>query len=664
MTLWQRLLGRIEPKSDARPGETLVVRPDEAVWTASSYEAFAREGYRRNPYVFRAIRVIAQAVAGIPVLLYERAEDGVREVYDHPALDLLRNPNPLDRSYATAMEAFISTLMLSGEAYMLRLPERGRPSELWLLRPDYVRVYRDDQGMPTRYDYDAGRGRTVRYSADQVLHVRFWNPLDPVRGLAPLEAAARSVDQNNAGRAWNTAMLQNGGVPAGVLQASGNLSEQQRAALREAFRRRHAGPSGAGNVLLLEGDLSYQPVGLDAHDLSWLEGLKLSAREIAIAYGVPPELLGDSENKTYSNYQEARRAFYTETVMPLAGRVLQELSEFVAQRFSPGLFYAYDRDGIEALSEDRNAVWDRVLRALERSMLTVNEAREAVGYTPLQGGDVRLVSASILPVAAAEESATGTKAAFPRPPSTAQTWRHVDREREGYQRALERQVLRTLSADYRAIEQAVRQGGDWEAALREREGRWMRVLGAAHYAVAEAFGQRTYDQLTGKSSKSALLRNAIYHRVASWLATEGLRRVRGILETTRQRVARSLAEGVENGESIPDLAQRVRGDFSAAGPARAVRIARTEVVGASNLGAHVGAEESGLPLDKIWIATADGRTREDHAEADGQRVRLDEAFSVGGYPMRYPGDSSMGAPASEVVNCRCAVAFRPRENGA
>jgi len=654
------ILDWLRRKSDSIPGEALLIRPEDAVWTARSYQAFAREGYAKNPYVFRAIRSIAQALAGVPVLLYERSTDGPQEIYDHPALDVLRRPNPLDRTYSAIVEAFVSTLLLAGEAYLVRLPEKSRPAEVWLLRPDLVRVYRDRQGLPVRYEYDPGKGAVVNYVADQVLHLRFWHPLDAVKGLSPLEAASASVDLNNAGRSWNASLLQNAGIPAGALKTANELTETQRDRLRAMFRRRHSGPKKAGNVLLLEGGIDYTPIGLDAQELSWLDGLKMSAREVAIAFGVPPELLGDSENKTYSNYQEARRAFYTETVLPLADRLFEELSAFLARPFSDKFYYAYDPDQIEALSEDRNAVWDRVLRGLENSMLTVNEAREAVGYSPLSGGNVRLIPANIIPEDDTEPGAAGQKSAFAKPPERARAWRRVDRARSGYERALERRVYKLLDGDYRAAARAVESGDSWEQALTEREDRWLKTIAAAYYVIVEQFARETHRELTGKSAKADLLRLASVNRVTSWLATEGLRRVRGILETTRQHVARSIAAGVAEGEGIPELAQRVRSGFAAAGRARAIRIARTEVVGASNMGAHLGAEESGLDLDKIWVATADDRTREDHLFADGQRVKLNESFNVGGYQMRYPGDSSMGAPAGEIVNCRCTVVFEPR----
>lgn len=654
------LLNLFRRKGNDPPAETFVFRPEEPIWTARSFKKFAEEGLRKNPYVFRAVSLIARSIAGVPVLLYERSSEGPREVYDHPALDLLRSPNPLDRTYSAIIEAFVSTLLIGGEAYLLRLPDGGRPREIWLLRPDLVSVRRNAQGLPVRYEYDAGKGRSIEYKPEQVLHMRFWHPLDLNKGLSPLEAASASVDMNNAGRAWNVALLQNAGIPAGALEVDGSLTEEQRERLTHVFRRRHAGPRNAGRVLLLEGGIRYSPVGLDARELSWLDGLKLSAREIAIAYGVPPELLGDSENKTYSNYQEARRAFYTETVLPLADRLFEELSSFVARPYSDTLYYAYDPDQIEALAEDRNAVWERVLKALDRSMLTINEAREAAGYSPIEGGDVRLMPATLIPVDAREVGGGGAKAAFPSAPETARYWKAFDRERIGYERALEDRVYRLLSADYAAVARELEAGGDWERALLGREEAWMKTLTASTYVVSEAFARRTLRELTGKSVKSDMIRQAILSRVSSWLATEGLRRVRGILETTRRHVARLLADGVAEGEGIPELAKRVRRGFSTAGRARAVRIARTEVVGASNLGAHIGAEESGLELDKYWVATADDRTRDDHAIADGQKVRLDEAFTVGGYMMKYPGDSSMGAPASEIVNCRCTVAFRPR----
>jgi len=218
--------------------------------------------------------------------------------------------------------------------------------------------------------------------------------------MSPIEAAARSVDQNNESRAWNVALLQNSARPPGALVAEQELQEEQFNRLKEQIKEQYSGAKNAGRPLLLEGGLDWKEMGLSPADMHWLEGLKLSAREIAIAFGVPPELIGDTANKTYSNYKEARQAFYTETVLPLMDWIRNELNNWLVPKFGDDRIYIdYDRDEIEALQEDRAAVWEKAMEAVKIGVLTPNEARLLLGYEEVPGADTLMVPGNMMPLA-------------------------------------------------------------------------------------------------------------------------------------------------------------------------------------------------------------------------------------------------------------------------
>jgi HK97 family phage portal protein len=159
------------------------------------------------------------------------------------------------------------------------------------------------------------------------------------------------------------------------------------------------GARNAGRPLLLEGGLDWKEIGLTPAEMHWLEGLKLSAREISIAFGVPPELIGDAENKTYSNLRESRQAFYTETVLPLMDSIKGELNNWLIPKFGDKKIYIdYDRDDIEALQEERETVWARALEAVKTGVITPNEARVMLGYDEVEGGDMLMMPANMMPL--------------------------------------------------------------------------------------------------------------------------------------------------------------------------------------------------------------------------------------------------------------------------
>jgi HK97 family phage portal protein len=206
--------------------------------------------------------------------------------------------------------------------------------------------------------------------------------------LSPLEAAAVAVDTHNAAAKWNKALLDNAARPSGALVYSGSdglvLADQQFERLKKELEQQYQGSANAGRPLLLEGGLDWKPMSLSPKDMDFMEAKHSAAREIALAFGVPPMLLAIPGDNTYSNYQEASRVFWRQTVLPLANRIAASLVQWLAPSFGSGLTLAVDADKIEALSSDRTALWERVIKA---PFLTVNEKRAAVGYGAIEGGD-------------------------------------------------------------------------------------------------------------------------------------------------------------------------------------------------------------------------------------------------------------------------------------
>lgn len=354
-------------------------QPGRPVWTGADYGALAREGFLRNPVAHRAVRMIAEAAASVPVLLYE----GDRELTTHPFLDLLARPNER-QSGAELMEGITCHLLISGNAYLEAVALDGRVRELHGLRPDRMRVIPGPDGWPEAYEYVAG-GRTVRFRQDEgpvrpILHLALFHPLDDHHGLAPMAAAAVSLDIHNAAGAWAKALLDNAARPSGALVyrgEGGNLTDDQFARLKAELAEGYQGARNAGRPLLLEGGLDWKPLSLSPKDMDFIDAKNQAAREIALAFGVPPMLVGIPGDATYANFREANLAFWRQTVLPLLNRTAGALSQWLGPAFGPGLRIGHDLDAIPALSAEREALWARVSAA---TFLTEDEKRVAVGY--------------------------------------------------------------------------------------------------------------------------------------------------------------------------------------------------------------------------------------------------------------------------------------------
>jgi HK97 family phage portal protein len=387
----KNLLRPPEAKSSRTARLIALESPGRARWTPRDYAALARESYVSNAIVHRAVKLVAENAAACVFLLYEGAAERDR----HPLLDILARPNPRQDG-ATFFEALYAYLLLAGNAYVEAVALAGdggpRVRELYALRPDRMRVVPGPDGWAESYEYTAA-GRTVRFDQNAppvppILHLTSFHPLDDHYGLSSLEAAAVAVDTHNAAAKWNKALLDNAARPSGALVYSGPenavLSDGQFERLKRELEEQYQGTVNAGRPLLLEGGLDWKSMSLSPKDMDFMEAKHAAAREIALAFGVPPMLLAIPGDNTYSNYQEANRVFWRQTVLPLAQRVGCALAQWLAPAFGGNLKLAIDTDRIEALATDRAALWERVTKA---PFLTVNEKRAAVGYGPVEGGD-------------------------------------------------------------------------------------------------------------------------------------------------------------------------------------------------------------------------------------------------------------------------------------
>jgi len=355
-----------------------------ARWTPREYAALAREGYVKNAIVYRAVKLVAENVGGCAFLVEEGSETRDR----HPLLDLIARPNPRQDG-AQFLESVATHLLIAGNAYVEAVAVERSPRELHVLRPDRMKLVPGADGWPEAYEYTVA-GRTVRFeqaaALPPILHLSLLHPLDDHYGLAPLEAASVAVDTHNAAAKWNKALLDNAARPSGALVFSADdtvLSDNQFERLKRELEEVYQGARNAGRPMVLEGGLDWKAMSLSPKDMDFMEAKHAAAREIALAFGVPPQLLGIPGDNTYSNYQEANRVFFRATVLPFANRIAAALAHWLGAAFG-NVRLVVDADQIDALSSDRAALWGRITDA---PFLTLNEKRAVVGYGPLEGGD-------------------------------------------------------------------------------------------------------------------------------------------------------------------------------------------------------------------------------------------------------------------------------------
>lgn len=559
------------------------------------------------------------------------------------------------------------------------------------------------------YRVDGPNGQPIHLGADDVFYGWTKGPTDVRQAMAPLQATRYAITLAVMSDRHNLAFLKNGAVPATVVTTEAFASDDERKAFRDDWNGQYRGPDNAGRTAFHEvgdgegavGDaIDVKVLGLAQRDAQFAQSHLQSLKEVAWGLGVPWSKI-DSADRTFSNAEAEERSWMLERVVPF----LETLADEINLRLAPMLGSEvgwFDLSGVEALRPKPRFTFSEGVEGWASGLLLAEEVREEFGLDP----DVELPEVSPLMPAPAPVAELPAPTPEPEPEPASPPARTRMREAP---------EVRVLSAE----EQETRRTRIWrrnDAALRGLEAafakRWAALFQRqAKVVVAQVTGKRTAARLTAASTARELRADVPLggpldpNEIARWRAAAydladlmhtaavnaGVTRVNNafgvsfdleapfvrdfiaaranqlagqVTDTTYSAITQALADGVAQGASIDDLASAVQGVFDQASRNRALTIARTEVISASNGSASLAAAQ--LPDDVVggqeWIATRDGRTRDDHADADGQVVAIGQPFDVAGEALAYPGDP--GGSPDLTINCRCTVAFlTPAEMG-
>lgn len=381
----------IEHKASAAMQASMLYRIGVEHYPPSEYRQLIKR-YRTNAIVRRCVEMIAQAVSMIePVAEIngkqtDRIAEGVQRY--------LRKPNPAQDRTAF-VEALTGFYVLHGNGFVEFAPGMGAYAEFYALRPECMTITPGPSGWPERYTYKPGTGGDMQWPVDiqrgraSILHIKAFSPDDDLWGRGALQSCEKELVTYDTAFDVARAMLANGMTPSGALKyaprvAPGEpeprLSDEQYLKLKAQLDQ-HRRAENRGKPLLLDGGLDWVPFSMTMVEMEAEALRNAAARSIALAFGVPPMLLGIPGDNTYSNYAEANRAFYRQTVLPLAARIYGALGRWWAQLAGqPDLELKIDEAKVWALAEELSALWTRVEAS---TTLTLNEKREAMGYEPV-----------------------------------------------------------------------------------------------------------------------------------------------------------------------------------------------------------------------------------------------------------------------------------------
>jgi HK97 family phage portal protein len=713
MNFWKRIFSRESKFSDARK-IIAINKVGQAQFTPRNYESFSKEAFQKNVVAYRAISIISQACGGIPWILKKRT----KEIETHALLTLLEKPNPM-QGQASFVEAVFGYYGISGNVYIESVgpSPKAPPMELWVHRPDRMKVVPGMTGLPGAFEYSLN-GAKKTWIVDQVkgtspiLHMKTFNPVDDWYGMSPVEAAVYAVDQHNEAGRWNLSLLQNSATPSGAFivksddaNSGGHLTDPQFENLKNMIDERYSGSRNAGRPMLLEGGLDWKQMSFSPKDMDWINSKHTSARDIALAFGLPPLLLNIPGDNTFANYKEARQALYEDTVIPLMDRLRDELNNQITPQFGDDLKLDYDKDEIEALAPKRESKWTQVNNA---NHLTVNEKREALGYGKVEGGDVLLVPASHVPLeqagqqfinpsdyfsapekeASDENNSEGKSTKIPTASDTKDldeakardlentlepelkvfnlvnakekrsAWRSVNQKRAAFEAKIQNEMAALFKAQAKELKKAVESIDPKLAEFaaitnisRDSE-KFKSVLEKNIRAILKDFGSSILNSGKSISPDEQKARSKFDHFVSLFVEQRSASAISNIegtsIKKARAVIKEVLSEGIEEGEANQAIADRLQEKFDSLSESRARTIARTEVTIASTQGSLEAAKSLEVPgLKKEWVSADDARSRgneEDFSPEQPNHVVMNGVQVELHEKFSVPPDGSMEGP--------------------
>ncbi len=321
--------------------------------------------------------------------------DIIEEIYDHPVLDLIYNVNPYS-NYFDNMQLLQTYMDLCGNAYLFVVMDRdGMPSELYQMRPDMTKVVPGKSNLINGYIYGNKDKSALKY--DEVIRFNVPNPSNPFYGKSCIEAAYAEVSRNNLYNRYENSILQNNGRPDFIVDyETGQLTAEDRKRLTLEWNRLYSGVQNAGKVAIMDSNFKIVPLSFKPEEMQYLEGRSMTKRDLSSVFGVPYALLDTSEQMK-AGLDQLVYHYQRYGILPRLRRIEEALNEQLIPFYdnTGDLFFKFDNP----VDDDRKQDAEINTKYVQAGILSVNEAREAIGYDSVEGGDdLKVSKPSVKPV--------------------------------------------------------------------------------------------------------------------------------------------------------------------------------------------------------------------------------------------------------------------------
>jgi SPP1 gp7 family putative phage head morphogenesis protein len=655
----------------------------------------------------RAIKTVASPIASVPVVFTEGGN--AESLIEEESLNAFWKNPFLNLSYYDGIEATVGWLKLKGEAFwvaddswLVPFPDMAQRSKLMIARPDKMRGIVENEAI-IAWEYTTQKGKQHIFLPEQVWHHKFWNPYGSLRGLAEMSAAETAAEADYlAGQFKRNLMRSNGDRGVYVIAKNGQPDENQRKQIIEQIRsKQYANQKGEAKALFLSGDFSIEDPKIQAPDAAFHSGRLHDRHEVFIAFGVPASMADVQASYSIGSASDRFRLI-EDTCMPLSCKIAEGIEYFAARQSQrPNLQAAYDWDEHSVVQEVRA---ERIASAekLWSKGMPMNEVSQylRLGLPRFPGDDVGYLPFNVMPVGSAEDPATDPNLAERQPPrrsktfdemvkaletqegdaptSPPQTKAEEEDEGEQFQKNRDKQELKLWNMHMRARRESVKR---YESGFRrvlfearketlknlDEKGDALKALSKAAAADfvfdLEVFRTAFFGAMRSAAEKAFMAGGSqvlaeislddpfdVPPEQVLLFIKQRENLLKNIPDDVHGRIMDGLTEGIQAGESKAKLSERVRATFNAIDSARANTIAQTETAAAYGSGRQRSMEQSGV-THKRWLTSGNTNVRPTHRAANGQTVKIDEDYEVGGEFLKHPCDPS-GEPG-ETINCHC-----------
>jgi HK97 family phage portal protein len=619
------------------------------------------DAYSQLAMIYACITKKARALSSVPWYITKRGSDKPIESND-AVLDLFENPNPLMSKY-DFIESLIINIDNGGEYFIYPDPQTDRnniPVFMWVFTPDMIQVRTGTNDQFIGWTVTDGKLK-LHLAPDELIQNKYYNPKNKLRGLKPLSPLNLITRLRFNSLLYSDKFFENDATPGVVFENENDMTPKQVKDFRLAMIEKRRGVKAAHEGLLLHGGIKAKTLSHSNKDIQLIEMFNLTDDDICSVFQTPKEIIkGNAAN--YATMKELKIGWWKETLIPLSMKIADNLNSKLLYQFDREIHFNFN--AIDILNEeflDKTESAERLYK-MGVPFADINE-RLNMGFEHRPHYDEPFNSTPALPQPTNQEDDNKSiKQNIPieemqKAVRTA-TWKALQQKID----PLETRAARTVRKFFRETERKMQQLLKSHLSAETKDDNRVNlddVLNSIDDEKLKSRMRKHIEEAIQIGVNSVDLGGVAFSMIddkAAFFLQYRLNKITKINETIREELRAAIIEGVKNGETNQQIADRIS-HIMDKGQNRAKTIARTEVNGAYSDGRNEAMDET-EPYGKMWISSKDDKVRDTHESNDGDVVKWQNTFTNG---LTHPCDPN--GPAEEVINCRCKLVaiYDPKE---